>query len=169
MLENADKLVNRRQERRPQMFSVERWPEPAIRAWIVVQRFQKFLVVGAVGLGVNQGLLFLFHDVLHLILSAASALAIFVSMLVTFTLNERWTWHDRGSGPVLHRMAMYFPINCVGLLINVVILTLLVDRLQLHYLVANLFGAGTAAIWNFAVNHRVTWRAKADLAEQRQS
>lgn len=161
MLENANELVDRREERRSQLFSVERWPEPAIRAWLIVRRFQKFLVVGAVGLAVNQGLLFVFHDLLHLILSAASALAIFISMVVTFTLNERWTWHDRGSGPVLHRMAMYFPINCFGLVINVVILTLLVDRLGIHYLVANLFGAGTAAVWNFTINHRITWREKA--------
>jgi putative flippase GtrA len=143
------------------MFSVERWPEPAVRAWVVAQRFQKFLIVGAVGLGVNQGLLFVFHDLVHLRLLVSSALAIFISMLVTFSLNERWTWHDRGKGPVLNRMAMYFPINCIGLLINVGILTLLVDQFHLHYLVANLFGAGTAAIWNFAVNHKITWRESA--------
>ena len=34
------------------MFSVESWPEPAARAWTIAQRFQKFLMVGAVGLAV---------------------------------------------------------------------------------------------------------------------
>jgi putative flippase GtrA len=140
------------------MFSVESWPEPAARAWIIAQRFQKFLMVGAVGLAVNQGLLFLLHDVVSLSLSIASPVAIFISMIVTFTLNERWTWHDRGTGPVLHRMGMYFPINLVGLIINYIILTLLVHEFDVHYLVANLFGAGIAAIWNFVVNHHVTWR-----------
>jgi putative flippase GtrA len=84
--------------------------------------------------------------------------AIFVSMIVTFTLNEHWTWHDRGTGPVLHRMGMYFPINLVGLVINYVILTLLVHEFDVYYLIANLFGAGVAAVWNFVVNHHVTWR-----------
>jgi dolichol-phosphate mannosyltransferase len=140
------------------MLSVEHWPEPAARAWVVAQRFQKFLMVGAVGLAVNQGFLFVFHDVLDLALSIASPVAIFLSMIVTFTLNERWTWHDRGTGPVLHRMGMYFPINFVGLLINYAVLSVLVHQAGVHYLVANLVGAGTAAVWNFVVNHHVTWR-----------
>lgn len=143
---------------RPLMLSVENWPEPAVRAWKLAQRFQKFLIVGAVGLAVNQGLLFLFHDVFHLRLGISSPAAIFLSMVVTFTLNERWTWHDRGTGPVLHRMGMYFPINTVGLLINFGVLSLLVHRFGVHYLMANLVGAGLAAIWNFLVNHHVTWR-----------
>lgn len=147
-----------RQGVRPYMLSVENWPEPAIRAWKIAYRFQKFLIVGAVGLAVNQGFLFLFHDVFQLRLGIASPLAIFLSMIVTFTLNERWTWHDRGTGPVLHRMGMYFPINLVGLLINFGVLYVLVHAFDVHYLVANLFGAGIAAIWNFVVNHHVTWR-----------
>lgn len=143
---------------RPFMLSVESWPEPAARAWKLAHRFQKFLAVGAVGLGVNQGLLFFLHDVFQLRLSLASPLAIFFSMIVTFTLNERWTWHDRGRGRVLQRMAMYFPINFIGLLINFSVLSVLVHEFDVHYLIANLFGAGIAAVWNFAVNHRVTWR-----------
>ena len=140
------------------MFSVESWPEPAARFWTIAQRFQKFLMVGAVGLAVNQVLLFLLHDVFSMSLTIASPLAIFTSMIVTFTLNERWTWHDRGTGPVLHRMGMYFPINLVGLIINYAILTVLVHEFDVYYLIANLIGAGIAAVWNFVVNHHVTWR-----------
>ncbi|CAN5765996.1 hypothetical protein BH24CHL4_BH24CHL4_01890 [soil metagenome] len=140
------------------MFSVESWPEPAARVWIIALRFQKFLMVGAVGLAVNQVLLFGLHDVFTFDLAVASPLAIFASMIVTFALNESWTWHDRGTGPVLHRMGMYFPINLVGLVINYLILSLLVNEFAIYYLVANLFGAGVAAIWNFIVNHHVTWR-----------
>jgi putative flippase GtrA len=29
----------------------------------------------------------------------------------------------------------------------------------MHYLVANLFGAGAAAIWNFLLNNHFTWGA----------
>jgi putative flippase GtrA len=141
------------------MFSVESWPQPAARAWVLARRFQKFLVVGAVGLGVNQGMLYLLHQGFgsHLIIS--STIAIFTSMIVTFVLNEHWTWHDRGGGPLVHRIAKYFPINLIGLIINVVILRALVTEADMHYLVANLFGAGAAAIWNFLLNNHFTWGA----------
>lgn len=125
---------------------------------VLVQRFQKFLVVGSFGLAVNQGLLFGFGGLLDFRLSIASPLAILISMIVTFALNERWTWHDRGTGPILHRLFMYCPINSVGLVINFGVLSFLVHSHDWHYLIANLVGAGCAAVWNFTLNHLITWR-----------
>jgi putative flippase GtrA len=140
------------------MISAEALPDRAIQVFTVAKRFQKFLLVGAVGLGVNQVMLIILHDSVSLALAVASVLAVAVSMIVTFTLNEMWTWHDRGSNPIIHRMGSYVPINTVGLAINTGVLLLLVDRFEVHKLVANLIGAGLAAIWNFCLNSAVTWR-----------
>jgi putative flippase GtrA len=138
--------------------STESWPQPAVRLWTLAQRFQKFVVVGAVGLAVNQGFLLVLHGGAGARLAVASPVAIFISMVVTFLLNEHWTWHDRGSGPIVHRLLAYFPINTVGLLINFGVLSVLYEDHGVHYLIANLIGAGIAAVWNFALNHAITWR-----------
>ena len=140
------------------MLSTELWPRPAVRAWAIAQRFQKFLVVGAIGLAVNQAMLFVLADIVGLRLAVASPLAIAVSMGVTFLLNEIWTWHDRGRGRVLTRGILYAGVNSGGLLINTGLLLYLEAEFGLHYLAANLIGAGTAAVWNFGLNHFVTWR-----------
>jgi len=140
------------------MISTESWPQPAIRMFVLAQRFQKFIVVGSFGLAVNQGLLFFLRHGFDMSLNVASPLAIFVSMVVTFGLNEKWTWHDRGSGKIVHRLLFYCPINSVGLLINFGVLTYLVHDHEWHYLIANLVGAGLAALWNFTLNHLITWR-----------
>jgi putative flippase GtrA len=140
------------------MISAEALPDRAIQVFTVAKRFQKFLVVGAIGLGVNQAMLIVLHDSVSLALAVASVLAISVSMVVTFILNEMWTWHDRGSNPIVHRMGSYIPINTVGLAINTGVLLLLVDRFDVHKLVANLIGAGLAAVWNFCLNSAITWR-----------
>jgi len=139
------------------MISTESWPQPAVRAYVLAQRFQKFLVVGSIGLVVNQGLLFVFRHLFELPLSIASPVAIAVSMAATFALNEKWTWHDRGRGKIVHRLLMYCPINTVGLFINYGILSYLVHDHGWHYLIANLVGAGCAAVWNFSLNHVITW------------
>lgn len=129
------------------------------RAWTLAQRFQKFLIVGALGFATNQGFLSLFHSAMGYSVRASSPVAIFISMMVTFYLNEIWTWHDRGSGRVLSRARTYVPINIGGLAINWAVLTFLHDSWGVHYLLANLIGAGLAAIWNFALNNAITWRA----------
>lgn len=141
------------------MISVESWPSSAVKVWSLTQRFQKFIAVGAVGLVVNQlGLVFL-HAVVDWPVRMASPVAIAISMLATFYLNEIWTWHDHTGGKVLHRAMSYVPINLGGLIINWSVLWFLHETYGMHYLLANLFGAGIAAIWNFSLNSVITWRA----------
>jgi putative flippase GtrA len=139
------------------MLSSEGLPRPVIRPATITRRFQKFLLVGAIGLGVNQGVLFVLVDQAGLTVAMASPIAILLSMIVTFALNERWTWNDRGQGRVLRRAMLYGSINFGGLLINWLTLVSL-HRIGLDYLIANLIGAGIAAIWNFSLNHALTWR-----------
>jgi putative flippase GtrA len=139
------------------MLSSEGLPRPVIRPAAITRRFQKFLLVGAVGLGVNQGVLFALVDQANLAVAMASPIAILLSIIVTFILNERWTWHDRGQGRILHRAMLYGSINSGGLLINWLTLVSL-HQTGLDYLVANLVGAGIAAVWNFSLNHALTWR-----------
>lgn len=141
------------------MISTEAFPQRATQAFTVAKRFQKFLVVGAVGLLVNQVLLVLLHDGFNVEIALASPVAIGTSMVVTFFLNEIWTWHDRGGGPIIHRLATYVPINTGGLLINYGVLLYLVDQQDVHHVLANFIGAGLAAIWNFSLNNVITWRA----------
>src|SRR5829696_10247998 len=139
------------------MLSSEGLPRPVVRSATITRRFQKFLLVGAIGLAVNQGALFALVDQTGLAVAVASPIAILLSMIVTFTLNERWTWNDRGQGRVLHRAMLYGSINSGGLLINWLTLVSL-HRTGLDYLIANLIGAGIAAIWNFILNHALSRR-----------
>ncbi|MEJ7837517.1 MAG: GtrA family protein [Thermomicrobiales bacterium] len=141
------------------MISVESWPQSAVRIWTLAQRFQKFVLVGIVGLAVNQGGLVVLHGGFDVDVILGSPIAIFFSMIATFYLNEAWTWHDRGSGRIVSRAMYYLPINIGGLFINWGVLYWLHEQFDMHYLLANLFGAGVAAIWNFSLNNAVTWRA----------
>ena len=139
------------------MLSSEGLSRPGVQSASVTRRFQKFLLVGAIGLAVNQVVLFALVALAGATVVVASPIAILLSMFVTFALNERWTWHDRGSGRILHRALLYGSINSGGLLINWVTLVSL-DRVGVNYLLANLIGAGIAAVWNFSLNHALTWR-----------
>lgn len=139
------------------MLSSEELPDLVHRAATVVRRFQKFLLVGAIGLVINQSVLFALVGIADRQVASASPVAILTSMAVTFILNEHWTWRDRGEGRVLRRALLYGTINSGGLLINWLILVSL-ERWGMNYLLANLVGAGMAAIWNFGLNHAFTWR-----------
>lgn len=144
------------------MLRTESYPPAVSRVWSLAQRFQRFLVVGVIGLAVNQGVLMLLAGEFSLALLLASPIAIVLSMIVTFLLNETWTWQDRGAGRLINRALLYGAINSGGLLINTGVLFYLTrPPNDSHYLLANLIGAGVAAIWNFGLNHAITWRQEA--------
>ena len=140
------------------MQSTGTWTPPVVRVLPQTHRLLKFLVVGAIGFGANQAALFVLVTLAAVTLPFASPIAILLSMAVTFVLNEIWTWHDRGAGRLRTRALLYGSINSGGLLINAGILLFLEGEFGMHYLLANLIGAGIAAIWNFGLNHAITWR-----------
>lgn len=130
------------------------------RAPGMAARVERFLLVGTMGLGVNVAGLSLLHGAWDLPLWAASLAAIGLSMAVTFLLNEAWTWRDRVPSLSLPaRGAFYFLINSAGMFVNWQVLLFLCGHQGLHYQAANLVGAAMAAVWNFALNNVLTWRA----------
>ncbi len=145
------------------MISTRSWPEPAVRMLNLAQSFRKFLIVGAVGLAAQQILLFALHNIANWTPDPSLITAIALSMAVTFLLNEKWTWHDRGRGSILSRLGMYVPINTVGLLIAFGVaklaLPIFPSETGIYLQIAGLIGAGVAAVWNFTGNSLLTWRS----------
>ena len=120
-------------------------------------RFLKFFTIGLGGLTINMVSLYLLTDKAHFYYVFAALPAIQLSLLFTFCFNEIWTWKDRRSGWIGDRYLKYQLVNGVGIGINIGALFLFADRLGVHYLLANGFGAGLAAFWNFTGNHLFTW------------
>jgi dolichol-phosphate mannosyltransferase len=123
-------------------------------------RFLKFCFVGLSGVAVNEGLLWLFTDVIGIFFLLSSLIAIEISILTNFSFNEIWTFRDmRGGRKVYTRMAMYNLVAAGGMIINLLILYVLVNT-GMYYLVANLFGIAGAVLWNYFVNYKWTWLGK---------
>ncbi|MCX8126332.1 MAG: glycosyltransferase family 2 protein, partial [Dehalococcoidia bacterium] len=124
-------------------------------------RFLKFCLVGASGVGVNEGLLWLLREFVGLPLPLASAISIESSIISNFTLNDYFTFRDlrvRGLRSFLSRLGKFNLVSLVGLGINMGTLLALTYLLGVHYLVANLAGIALAVMWNYLVNLRWTWK-----------
>ena len=121
------------------------------------KRFPTFLSVGLVGLVVTfVGTVILYHHV-FLPLWLASGISIQLAILTTYTLNSLVTWRDRRGGPRLRRFLTFEAVSLVGLGINEAVLLTCVSRFHLYYLVALVFGSAVAAVWNYLVNHNLTF------------
>lgn len=82
---------------------------------LFTSRFLKFCVVGASGVVVNMGCLTLFARVMGIHANVAAALAIEVSIVTNFLVNEAWTFRDRRtSGALPSRMVRFHLVSLVG-------------------------------------------------------
>ncbi|MEZ4470682.1 MAG: GtrA family protein [bacterium] len=97
---------------------------PAALAPLLSARFVKFAAVGASGVVVNLGALALFRA-FDLKSTVASALAIQVSILSNFIINDRWTFrgHDGGRS-TLHRALRFQAVSLVGAVMQWVVFIL---------------------------------------------
>lgn len=122
--------------------------------------FLKFAIVGITGIIVNQGLLALQVDVFGIDLRIAGIIAIELSILNNFYLNNLWTWKDRKKHSFTKRLLRYHMVTALSGGVNYAALLFLTGSLGMHYLVANLIGIGIGMVINFALNHLWTFQKK---------
>ncbi len=132
----------------------------------------RFLVVGGISYVVNQVLLFGLYEGgfksmagastplgrIDTGLLLASALALEVSILVRFALNDRWTFHDCHDKPFWRRLTQSNLSSLGGPGISLAAVNLLTPLLGISYLIANSIGIAFGLTWNWFWSSRVVWR-----------
>ncbi|HYW82865.1 MAG TPA: GtrA family protein [Spirochaetia bacterium] len=118
--------------------------------------FVKFAIVGAIGIVVNEGLLILIKSggVYYL---DAGAVAIEVSILSNFVLNDLWTFRDRRSGHTVFRLVKFNALMFAGLALNLAVLYAGVDYFGMTPEIANLVGIAVAFFLRYGLSVRYAW------------
>jgi putative flippase GtrA len=126
----------------------------SLRHWL------KFNAVGMVGVAVQLLALAVFKSGLRLNTMTATFLAVETAVLHNFFWHERWTWIERtrvktSVRDVLSRLIRFNMANgLISIAGNLLLMWILVDRIHLQYLAANLIAIGTCSLINFLVSDR---------------
>jgi dolichol-phosphate mannosyltransferase len=131
-------------------------------------RLIRFAVVGTSGVGINTLCLWLFTEVGRVHYLISSPIAIELSILSNFTLNDRWTFRDaREPAPWPRRLGRFHVTAAGGAALNWLAI-LLLARLGgvVHYQTANLVGIAAGFLWNYTLNVQWTWRRGRDAGAQ---
>ena len=124
-------------------------------------RFLKFCLVGASGVLVNMGLLWLLTEVAGLFYLLSAAISIETSIISNFILNDYFTFRDRRSPTAksfFNRLLKFNLMSLAGLGLNMGVLWLLTEVFGLYYLLSNLCGIAVATLWNYLANTWWTWK-----------
>jgi dolichol-phosphate mannosyltransferase len=123
----------------------------------------RFYTVGATGLLVNYLVSLLFKTVIpELWYIYATVIGIAFSMTSNFFLNKLWTFEDRDfSGKrTAIQYGMFMGFSSLGALIQLGMVYLLSESYEVGYEPALIIGVATAAVGNFLLNKKWTFKEK---------
>lgn len=125
----------------------------------------RFFAVGASGVVINMGVLVLLTESFGLPYAISSLVAIELSILSNFALNNAWTWSDRRTSALRERLFKYHLVAGFSALAgNWCLLMLLTSVFRVDYRAANLVGIAAGVALNFVLNHGWTFREQGDGA-----
>jgi len=127
-------------------------------------RWLKFNLVGAIGFVVQLFALRILHGGLGMNYLLATALAVEIAVLHNFVWHELYTWRDctrQTTGGTLGRLVGFNLTNGVlSIAGNLLIMRILVGRLGMNYLAANVLSILACSLANFAASHWLVFRGR---------
>jgi dolichol-phosphate mannosyltransferase len=127
-------------------------------------RFFRFCVVGASGVLVDMGLLFVLSDprMLGWGLTRSKLIAAEVAIFSNFLINDLWTFGDISSAQAgaLARFRRFLGFNLIcsaGLALNIILLNLLFNFAHVDRYVANAVAIAAVTGWNYWLNRKLNW------------
>jgi dolichol-phosphate mannosyltransferase len=126
--------------------------------------FIKFLMVGASGVIVNLGLYWLLTRLAGMADYLAAPVAIEISILSNFFLNNVFTFNKRNNQTSLRRKLFYYHIAAgISGLINYAVFLSMNYGLGLWDMAANLCGITAGTFSNYVFNSRITWKREKNV------
>jgi len=117
----------------------------------------KFAIVGTSGILVNEAVLWFLVSFKILPVYLASPIAIELSIINNFILNDIWTFRRYRSGSFILRLFKYHIAVAIGGIINYVIL-LTLTFLGVYFLLANLVGIFMGYVANYLLSEVMVWK-----------
>jgi putative flippase GtrA len=126
----------------------------------MVPRLIRYLFSGGIATIVDLGLLYLFTDRLGwwYVWSAVGAFS--VAVVVSFSLQKFWTFQNGGLEGLRHQFALYLTVTIANLGTNTLLVYLLVEKVGLFYLLAQIIAAGLIAIGSFFIYQGIIFRSR---------
>lgn len=123
-------------------------------------QLRRFVTVGAFAAGVQMLLLWLFVDTGGLNYLLGAAIAIEFTIVLTYVLNNAWTFKARqntGSRAYLVGLAQTNVVRGTAIPIQLGVLYVLVEFLLLSYLLANAVAILISGLYRYVLDARWTW------------
>ena len=125
-------------------------------------QFFRYLIAGVTGVLVNLSFYaFLLYQA-HIWYIYAAFIAFCCGAVVSFTLQKFWTFKRQSLDKIHYEILIYVSLAIFNAFANGFILFILVQKISLGKLVANILSNGIVAIWSFFVYKHIAFKKRSD-------
>ncbi len=124
-------------------------------------RLRRFFIVGSGAAGIQTGLLWLLVDFLGFWYIAAAVVAIEITIVLQYVVNNSWTFRPSRHSSVrsyAHGLVRTNVVRGTAIPLQTGLLYAFVEWLGLLYLVANLVAIFFSGLYRYYLDSRWTWR-----------
>ena len=123
-------------------------------------QLRRFVAVGALTAGIQMALLWLFVDIAALNYLLGATIAIEITIILSYILNNAWTFQDsRNTGRIDYLVGLLKTnvVRGTAIPLQLAILYALVEWLGLLYLVGNAVAILISGLYRYVLDARWTW------------
>jgi putative flippase GtrA len=118
---------------------------------IMLRQFVRYVVVGGLAFVVDFSVLFLLTEELGLHYLVSASIAFLLGIVTNYLLCIAWIFDYRALNNRAHEFALFFAIGIAGLLLNNLLMFILTEFLDCHYLLSKAGAAALILIFNFSL------------------
>ncbi|QWC18153.1 GtrA family protein [Halorubrum sp. 2020YC2] len=126
----------------------------------VAGQMRRFVVVGALTAGLQLALLWLFVDTAELNYILGATIAIEITIICSYVLNNAWTFRASRNTGVSEYLSGLLKTNLVrgtAIPIQIGVLAALVEWGEIMYLIANVVAILVSGVYRFVLDSQWTW------------
>lgn len=117
--------------------------------------FVKYALVGVVGLVVDMGLFYLFHEMMGINYIASNIMSSSLAVVNNFILNSLFTFKVKDK--LLYRFISFYSIALAGMALSSGMLAVMIDVLQMNSMVSKAISVFFVALIQYYVNKKLTF------------
>ena len=120
----------------------------------------KYVISGGTAAGIDLIILYILTDIFNIWYLLSACLAFVVAYFVSFYLQKFWTFRDNSRERIVKQMSLYLIVGVSNLGINAGGMYILVDKLGIMYILAQVIMGGIIAIGSFLIYKFVIFSAR---------